>query len=368
MKLSLPSNIHRLRKERCMTQEQLADALGVTFAAVSKWERGAATPELNLIAEMADLFCVSFDALVGFQMQQGGPAALEERMHTLQGDKRYDEAVMEAEKALLRFPNDFRIVYRSGELYSLAGIEENRPDQIRRSIVLLEHALMLISQNTNPAISEIDLQFEIAQNHIALGNLEKGLEILKKHNAGGVHNAFIAMTCAVQPSIDPKEAEPYLMGSISRIISAAVHTMFAYANYYARMKNYAGSREALLWLVGMLQGLKSTPDAVAYMDKVAAVCYAECAHFSQLLGGVQLAETYLHKAYSTAMAFDRTPTYRLDNMKFCVGDTSSAVAYDALGETAFAAIDKQLSQNDKSPELYTLWQQLIAKETDGDRQ
>jgi hypothetical protein len=39
-----------------------------------------------------------------------------------------------------------------------------------------------------------------------------------------------------------------------------------------------------------------------------------------------------------------------------------------LGETAFAAIDKQLSQNDKSPELYTLWQQLIAKETDGDRQ
>ncbi|MBP3651145.1 MAG: helix-turn-helix transcriptional regulator [Clostridia bacterium] len=368
MKLSLPSNIHRLRKERGMTQEQLAEALGVTFAAVSKWERGAATPELNLIAEMADLFGVSFDALVGFQMQQGGPAALEERMHTLQRDKKYDEAVMEAEKALLRFPNDFRIVYRAGELYSLAGIEGNRPDQIRRSIVLLEHALMLISQNTDPAISEVYLHYEIAQNHIALGNPEKGLEILKKHNVGGVHNAFIAMTCAVQPSIDPKEAEPYLMGSISRIISAAVHTMFAYANYYARMKNYKDSREALLWLIGMLQGLKSTPDSVAYMDKIAAVCYAECAHLSHILGEVQLVETYLHKAYNAAMTFDRAPTYRLDNMKFCVGDTSGTAAYDALGETAFAAIDKQLSQNDKSPELYTLWQQLIAKETDGDRQ
>lgn len=50
MKLSLASNISKLRKECSMTQEQLAEALGVTFAAVSKWERGAAAPKLNLIA------------------------------------------------------------------------------------------------------------------------------------------------------------------------------------------------------------------------------------------------------------------------------------------------------------------------------
>ncbi|MFR2215165.1 MAG: helix-turn-helix transcriptional regulator [Ruminococcus sp.] len=60
MKLSLSANISKLRKEHAMTQEQLAEALGVTFASVSKWERGVATPELNLIAEMADcLRCLS---------------------------------------------------------------------------------------------------------------------------------------------------------------------------------------------------------------------------------------------------------------------------------------------------------------------
>ena len=83
MKLSLPANISKLRKEHSMTQEQLAEALGVTFASVSKWERGVATPELNLIAEMADLFGVSFDAIVGFEVQNGGVAAIEEIIHDL---------------------------------------------------------------------------------------------------------------------------------------------------------------------------------------------------------------------------------------------------------------------------------------------
>lgn len=43
MKLSLSENIARLRRAAGLTQERLAEALGVSFAAVSKWERGAAT-------------------------------------------------------------------------------------------------------------------------------------------------------------------------------------------------------------------------------------------------------------------------------------------------------------------------------------
>ena len=62
MRLSLSENIGALRRAAGMTQERLAEALGVSFAAVSKWERGAATPELGLIADMAELFDMSIDA------------------------------------------------------------------------------------------------------------------------------------------------------------------------------------------------------------------------------------------------------------------------------------------------------------------
>ena len=60
MKLNLAENICRLRKANNMTQEQLAEALGVSFAAVSKWERGKGLPEVGLMLPL----CASLDITV----------------------------------------------------------------------------------------------------------------------------------------------------------------------------------------------------------------------------------------------------------------------------------------------------------------
>ena len=365
MKLSLPANISKLRKERSMTQEQLAEALGVTFASVSKWERGVATPELNLIAEMADLFGVSFDALVGFEVQNGGVAALEERIHQLQREKNYDDAIMEAEKALIRYPNDFRIVYRSGELYAVAGIERSNEKYIYRCIELLEKSIMLLSQNSDPEIGEVSIQNEIAQCYIVLGEHEKGIEILKRYNIGGLHNALIAMTYTGNDGFDPKDAEPYMMGAYANIVTSAVRTMMAYANYYFKIEDYASSRESLLWLADMLQGIKLDQNAVAYVDKVIAPCYSECANLSLLLGEQEKVEPYLRRAWQVAKTFDAAPTYRFSNIKFCVGDIEKATAYDDLGESAVSSVVKQITQENRDKQLFNIWKRISEEESGG---
>ena len=365
MKLSLPTNISKLRREHSMTQEQLAEALGVTFASVSKWERGVATPELNLIAEMADLFRVSLDALVGFGVQDGSVVALEERIHELQREKKYDEAISETEKALLRYPNDFRIVYRSGELYTVAGIERCEERYIRRSIELLERAVLLLPQNTEPDISEVSIRNEIAQSYIVLGQHEKGLEILKKYNVSGVHNALIAITYTGNHGLDPKDAESYMMGAFGSIITSAVRTMMAYANYYFKVEDYASSREALIWLAEMLEGIKLDKNSVAYVDKVTAPCYSECANLSFLLGEEEKVEPYLRRAYKIAKAFDAAPTYKMENIKFCVGDVEKATAYDDLGDSAITAAENQITQENRDEILYKIWRRIVAEESTG---
>lgn len=65
MNESIGTIIMRLRKEHGMTQEQLANALGITFQAVSKWENGVSSPDLSTLPLLADLFGVSVDALLG---------------------------------------------------------------------------------------------------------------------------------------------------------------------------------------------------------------------------------------------------------------------------------------------------------------
>lgn len=65
----LAENIRVLRKERSLTQEQLAEVLGVTTGAVYKWEAKLSQPELNMVMELADFFDTSVDVLLGYEMK-----------------------------------------------------------------------------------------------------------------------------------------------------------------------------------------------------------------------------------------------------------------------------------------------------------
>jgi|GEM_PF-1778406 len=64
MKLALGDNIRKLRIENGLTQEQLAGHLGVSFQAVSRWERNAAYPDIELLPDLAEYFHVSLDELM----------------------------------------------------------------------------------------------------------------------------------------------------------------------------------------------------------------------------------------------------------------------------------------------------------------
>ena len=64
MRLSLSDNIGALRRAAGMTQERLAEALGVSFAAVSKWERGESVPDTGKLLPLANALGVSLDWLL----------------------------------------------------------------------------------------------------------------------------------------------------------------------------------------------------------------------------------------------------------------------------------------------------------------
>ncbi len=67
MELLIGNRIKELRKEKHMTQEQLADAVGISFQAVSKWENNIALPDITLVPLLANVFEVTIDELFDYK-------------------------------------------------------------------------------------------------------------------------------------------------------------------------------------------------------------------------------------------------------------------------------------------------------------
>ncbi len=69
MSESLGKRFQRLRKKANFTQEEVATKLNITPQAVSKWENDVSAPDISLLIEIADMFSVTVDELLGKQPQ-----------------------------------------------------------------------------------------------------------------------------------------------------------------------------------------------------------------------------------------------------------------------------------------------------------
>ena len=156
MENRIADQIRFYRKQKGLTQEQLAEAMGVSVAAVSKWEQGQSLPEIPMLMELADFFDLSVDALLGYRLRANDRKSIVERMKRLRREDNYDEGIAEAEKALKKYPNAFEVVYNSAALYRVFGMEGKEPQLLHRALELSECARLLLPQNTDPKINTQD--------------------------------------------------------------------------------------------------------------------------------------------------------------------------------------------------------------------
>lgn len=346
-----------------MTQEKLAEALCVTVGAVHKWETGASLPEIRLLLEMADLFGISMDALLGYEMKGGSAESIVERIRDHLRAKDFDSALSEAEKALIRYPNTFAVVHCCADVYERKGVETGDRDALLRAIDLMERTIPLLSQNDDPQISEVTIRSDIAVCHIMLRQTGKGIEILKRYNAGGINNTLLGLICSQDENHDRRETEQFLVKGLAGVVTNAIRCMSGYINYYSSRGNINGAREAAQWLTGFLRSLRSADD-VCYFDKIISTALAVEAAFSLQLGHQDEARRLMTGAYRMAAAFDASPVYNVQAMRFLIGDMENTTASDDLGETAAAAIEKLLDTDENFRSAAEMWKQIKNEHTE----
>lgn len=353
MEMKLAENIRTLRKERSLTQEQLAEVLRVTAGAVYKWEAGLSVPDIGLILEMADFFDISVDALLGYEMKDNRVDATVKRLQDYRRTKNW-EGLPEAEKALKKYPHSFRIVKESAAIYRAFGFESGDRELLRRALELLEQSRLLLDQNTDPEISEQTIYANIAETYLGLGEAEKGIALLMQHNAGGLFNSKIGHILAQECS-RTEEAAPYLSEAMAKITADLCDTVIGYTNVFEKRKDYASAEAILNWGVTVYSGLRKDGKP-NYLDKVSSIFLAAIAQIQFESGRADAARESLIKAKELALFFDAAPSYDESDVRF-IDRIEGASAHDDMGATAISAIRGVVNEYGK--EAFTaLWNQV----------
>ena len=359
MELSLSENIRAFRKQRSLTQEQLAEVLGVTPGAVYKWEAKLSVPELPVIVNLADFFDTSVDVLLGYKIRNNSLDAIADRVNAYlrNGDP---AALSEAEKALKKYPNSFEVVHGCAQIYNVFGSERHDADYLRKALELHEQALLLISQNTGPYVSEYTIYGEIGGIYTRLGEADKGVEILKKHNAGGMFDDEIGTVLALFLN-RAEEAVPFLSNALSDCVIRFFSTLIGFAGVFSARKDYQSVQDIVSWGLEILSGIRNK-DQAGYPDKMISVLTVLLAHAQLHLGAAEQARSSVRKAAALAAAFDAAPYYGLSGFRF-VAESDEGSVHDGMGRTAGESIAFILGKL-QDPELEALWSEIRDSDQD----
>lgn len=179
MNLTIGEKIKKLRRERDLTQEEVAAHLGISFQAISKWERGDGYPDITMLPALSNYFKVSVDELIGMD-EFTSSKRLEEINKTWNENrkqKKHKENVTLIKEALKDHPNDPRLL---SQLYSslerLDGTEAEKRANLKESIAVQEQILRYCDDSEDRGAA----LFNIADAYWRYGDQEKAIEYAKK--------------------------------------------------------------------------------------------------------------------------------------------------------------------------------------------
>ena len=128
--MSIGSNIKRLRREKDITQEQLAEYLGITSRAISQWECDRTAPDISLLPALCHIFDVSSDTLLGIDIEKNNEEIKKylEKAHNEEADGNFEKSVETLREAIRKFPKSYPIMQRLANMivcvHSRKGIKD----------------------------------------------------------------------------------------------------------------------------------------------------------------------------------------------------------------------------------------------------
>ncbi|MCR2804271.1 helix-turn-helix domain-containing protein [Paenibacillus soyae] len=312
MKLNIGSKITNLRKEKSITQEQLANAVGVSIAAVSKWECGNTYPDISLLPEIASFFTVSVDALLDYKVEPKNAQDYRDRLKEITIVHDFHTGLPLAEEALKKYPNDFEILLQMGHLTFSQGTSSDSPDRetVLKSIDYFNKALSV--QTSDSTIKKEYIEQIIAFAYDSIREFDKAIAILEKNNTKGCFDPEIANFMMKKGDI--REAK-------SKLQHYLWHTAFGFGMVTEPLKKCFRKENNLHYVVA-LQKLHATflqsfiHETPNYCDLICSWSFMDLAESQAEIEDTEGMWDSIKQSVYHSVRFDQNPSYSMESIKF----------------------------------------------------
>ena len=179
MELMIGDKLKKLRRNRDLTQEEVAAHIGISYQAISKWERGDGYPDITMLPTLANYFGVSIDELIGMD-EISSAQRLDDINQKWQENREkgsHKENVELMRSALKIYPNNaLLLIQLSASLERLDGTEKEKKEYLRESILLHEQILRYCDDSEIRGAA----LFNISDAYYRYGDYEKAVEYATK--------------------------------------------------------------------------------------------------------------------------------------------------------------------------------------------
>ncbi|MBR6683249.1 MAG: helix-turn-helix transcriptional regulator [Firmicutes bacterium] len=175
MKLAIGDNIKSLRKSKNITQENLAEMLGVSCQSVSRWELGTCYPDMELLPELARIFNISVDQLLGVDelVEKKKVDEYLARFQTAISKGLIDDCIAIAREGVAEFPNNYSLLNKLMYALFLSGDETGNIPNWKENMEKNDKEIVALGERISKYCPDQDIRLE-ATGRLAFHHCEMG--------------------------------------------------------------------------------------------------------------------------------------------------------------------------------------------------
>lgn len=175
MKLKIGEKIKFLRRGQDMTQEELAEQLGVSCQSVSRWENGNCYPDMELLPVIAGTFGVTVDNLLGMDAaaEQAAVDGYLARFQTAISQGRIDDCIAIAREGVAAWPNNYALLNKLMYALFVAGDGTGNIPHWRENIARYDGEIVALGERIMKYCPDQNIRLE-ATARLAFQHCEQG--------------------------------------------------------------------------------------------------------------------------------------------------------------------------------------------------